>query len=88
MGLSRELEALKRRANRAALATRMPDIEILVYHEGDEIPEASSDWALRVMIEMKRDYYEQGTLLSSLMMSRPFREKTPRNPTRGFLLGL
>lgn len=60
MGLSRELEALKRRANRAALATRMPDIEMLVYHEGDEIPEASSDWVIRVMIEKKRDYYEQG----------------------------
>ena len=28
------------------------------------------------------------TLLSILMMSRPFREKTPRNPTRGFLLDL
>ncbi|WP_158305733.1 hypothetical protein [Parasynechococcus marenigrum] len=38
----------------------MPDIEILVYHEGDEIPEAASDWAIRVMIEKKRDYYEQG----------------------------
>ena len=60
MGLSRELEALKRRANRAALATRMPDIEILIYHEDDEIPEASSVWALRVMIEKKRDYYEEG----------------------------
>ena len=60
MGLSRELEALKRRANRAALATRMPDIEILIYHEDDEITEASSGWALRVMIEKKRDYYEEG----------------------------
>ena len=60
MGLSRELEALKRRANRAALAIRMPDIEILVYHEGDEIPQTSSDWAIRVMIEKKRDYYEEG----------------------------
>ena len=60
MGLSRELEALKRRANRAALATRMPDIEMLVYHEGDEIPQTSSDWTIRVMIEKKRDYYEEG----------------------------
>ena len=60
MGLSRELKALKRRANRAGLATRMPDIEILIYHEDDEIPEASSGWALRVMIEKKRDYYEEG----------------------------
>ena len=60
MGLSKELEALKRRVNRAALATRMPDIEILIYHEGDEIPEASSDWAISVMIEQKRDYYEEG----------------------------
>ena len=60
MGLSRELEALKRRANRAELATRMPDIEILICHENDEIPEASSGWALRVMIEKKRDYYEEG----------------------------
>jgi hypothetical protein len=59
MGLSRELEALKRRANRAALATRMPDIEMLVYHEGDDIPEASSDWTIRVM-EKKRDYYGEG----------------------------
>ena len=56
MGLSKELEALKRRANRAALATRMPDIEMLVYHEGDEIPQASSDWAIRVMIEKKHDW--------------------------------
>ena len=60
MGLSRELEALKRRANRAALATRMPDNEILVYHEGDEIPQASSDWALRLLIEKKSNYYEEG----------------------------
>jgi hypothetical protein len=60
MGLSRELEALKRRANRAALATRIPEIEMLVYHEGDEIPEASSDLAIRVKIEKKRDYYGKG----------------------------
>ena len=60
MGLSRELEQLKRRADRAALAARMPDIEMLVYHEGDDIPEASSDWALRVIIEKKRDYYGEG----------------------------
>ena len=60
MGLSRELEALKRRANLAALATQMPGIEVLVYHEGDEIPQASSDWAIRVMIEKKRDYYGKG----------------------------
>ena len=38
----------------------MPDIEMLVYHEGDEIPQTSSEWAIRVMIEKKRDYYEQG----------------------------
>ena len=37
----------------------------MIYYEytnanPDEIPEASSDWALRVMIEKKRDYYQQG----------------------------
>ena len=52
MGLSRELEQLKRRANRAALATRMPDIEMLVYHEGDE-PPAHKPWQLRIMIERR-----------------------------------
>ena len=50
MGLSRKLEALKRRANRAALATWMPDIEILVYHEGEE-PPAHKPWQLRIMID-------------------------------------
>ena len=52
MGLSRELEQLKRRANRAALATRMPDIEMLVYQEGDE-PPAHKPWQLRIMIERR-----------------------------------
>ena len=52
MGLSKELEALKRRANRAALATQMPEIKILVYHEGDE-PPAHKPWQLRIMIERR-----------------------------------
>ena len=52
MGLSRELEQLKRRADRASLAARMPEIEMLVYHEGDE-PPAHEPGQLRIMIERR-----------------------------------
>lgn len=60
MGLSRELEQLKRRANRAALATTLPDIELQVYQEGDPIPQSTSDWLILIKIEQKRDYYGDG----------------------------
>ena len=52
MGLSRELEQLKRRANRVAIATQMPEIKILVYHEGDE-PPVHQQWQLRIMIKRR-----------------------------------
>ena len=63
MGLSRELEQLKRRANRAALSTRLPEIQIYVFNEGDPFPEVDTDWAILIRIEQKRDYYGNGDSL-------------------------
>ena len=60
MGLSRELEQLKRRANRAALSTRLPEIQIYVFNEGDPFPEVDTDWSILIRIEQKRDYYGNG----------------------------
>ena len=54
MGLSRELELLRRRAKTAASQLQVPKIFVDVWHEGEE-PPAVKPWQLRIMIETKKD---------------------------------
>ena len=56
MGFGREIEQLKRRANKAAIHVRIPDIEVHVINEGDPYPEDLDVWSIVITIEGKRDY--------------------------------
>ena len=57
MGFGREIEQLRRRANKAAIHVRIPDIEVHVINEGDPYPEDLDVWSIVITIEDKRDYY-------------------------------
>ena len=57
MGFGREIEQLRRRANKAAIHTRIPDIAVHVINEGDPYPEGLDMWSIVINIEGKRDYY-------------------------------
>ena len=58
MGFGREIEQLRRRANKAAIHTRVPDIAVHVINEGDPYPEDLDMWSIVITIEGKCDYYE------------------------------
>ena len=58
MGFGREIEQLRRRANKAAIHVRAPEIKIHVLNEGDPYPENLDVWSIVITIEGKRDYYE------------------------------
>ena len=57
MGFGREIEQLRRRANKAATQVRIPDIKVHVINEGDPYPESLDMWSIVINIEGKRDYY-------------------------------
>ena len=57
MGFGREIEQLRRRANKAAIHVRAPEIKIHVLNEGDPYPENLDVWSIVITIEGKRDYY-------------------------------
>jgi hypothetical protein len=57
MGFGREIEQLRRRANKAAIHTRMPDIKVHVINDDDPYPEDLDMWSIVITIEGKRDYY-------------------------------
>ena len=56
MGFGREIEQLKRRANKAAIHTRIPDIKVHVINEGDPYPENLDMWSIVIKIEDQKDY--------------------------------
>ena len=57
MGFGREIEQLRRRANKAAIHVRAPEIKIHVLNEGDPYPENLDMWSIVITIEDRRDYY-------------------------------
>ena len=60
MGFGREIEQLKRRANKAAIHVRAPEIKMHVLNEGDPDPEDLGGWSIVIRIEDHRDYYQSG----------------------------
>ena len=60
MSFGREIEQLKRRANKAAIHTRIPDIKVHVINEGDPYPEGVDMWSIVIKIEDQKDYYPSG----------------------------
>ena len=54
MDNSREIASFRRRANKVGLTKEPPQINIDVWHEGEE-PPAVKPWQLRIMIETKKD---------------------------------
>ena len=60
MGFGREIEQLKRRANKAAIHVRVPQIKIHVLNEGDPEPKDLDAWSIVIKIEAQKDYYPTG----------------------------
>ena len=60
MGFGREIEQLKRRANKAAIHIRAPEIKMHVLNECDPDPEDLGAWSIVIRIEDHRDYYQSG----------------------------
>ena len=60
MGFGREIEQLRRRANKAAIHVRAPEIKIHVLNEGDATPEDLDMWSIVIKIEAQKDYYSTG----------------------------
>ena len=59
MSMAREIDQLKRRANKVALQTNIPEIRIFVLREGDPDPEDFDGWSIVIRIESQRDYYPE-----------------------------
>ena len=57
MGFGREIEQLRKRANRAAVYTRIPGFKIYTLNEGDPEPENLDMWSIVIRIDEQRDYY-------------------------------
>ena len=60
MGFGREIEQLRRRANKAAIHVKAPEIKMHVLNEGDLIPESLDVWSIVIKIEAQKDYYPTG----------------------------
>ena len=60
MGFGREIEQLRRRANKAAIQVRAPEIKIHVLNEGDPTPEDLDMWSIVIRIEGQKDDYSTG----------------------------
>jgi hypothetical protein len=61
MGFGREIEQLRRRANKAAIHVRVPELKIITLKENDPEPEESDMWSLVVRIDGHKDYYPSGS---------------------------
>ena len=60
MSLAREIETLKKRANRALLVQTPPELGLHVYEEGGPTPRGLTRWDIALKVEQKRDYYPVG----------------------------
>ena len=82
MGFGREIEQLRRRANKAAIHVRAPQIKMHVLNEGDPEPEDLDAWSIVIRIE-------SSVIIIKVALSRPFRfreQKTPRTGALGVFL--
>ena len=58
MDISRELLGLKRRALDHSIKDNVPTLKMPIFNEGDLMP-APSQWSLPIIIEKKRDYFNE-----------------------------
>jgi len=58
MDISRELLGLKRRALDHSIKDNVPTLSMPIVNEGDPMP-APSQWSLPIIIEKKRDYFNE-----------------------------
>ena len=58
MDISRELLGLKRRAMEHSIKENVPILSMPIINEGDPMP-APSQWSLPIIIEKKRDYFNE-----------------------------
>ena len=56
MGFGREIEQLRRHANKAAIHLRIPEITLHIWHEGEE-PPPEKPWQLHIKIESQGPRY-------------------------------
>ena len=60
MSLAREIESLKKRANRVLMVETPPELGLHVYEEGGPTPRGLTRWDIALKVEQKRDYYPAG----------------------------
>jgi len=60
MSLAREIETLKKRANRVLISETPPVLGLHVYEEGEPTPRGLTRWDIALRIEQKQDYYPVG----------------------------
>lgn len=60
MGLSQEIEQLKRRTNKVAIHAKTPEIRMYVLGENDPDPDDFDLWSIVIRIEEQYDYYGEG----------------------------
>tara|TARA_S200000501_G_scaffold69184_1_gene61118 strand:- start:154 stop:339 length:186 start_codon:yes stop_codon:yes gene_type:complete len=58
MDISRELLGLKRRALDHSIKENVPTLSMPIINEGDPMP-APSQWSLPIIIEKKKDYFNE-----------------------------
>lgn len=60
MSIAREIQTLKKRAERVLMAESPPELGLIVYSEGDATPMNVTPWDLTLKIEDKQHYYLDG----------------------------
>ena len=75
MSIAREIQTLKKRAERVLMAETPPELGLIVYSEGDATPMKLTPWDLSIRIDIKRAYDFYGAPL--LRETQP-EEKDPR----------
>lgn len=75
MSISREIQTLKKRAERVLMAESPPELGLIVYVEGDATPMQLSPWDLCISVDSKRAYDFTG---APLLQETPPEAKDPR----------
>ena len=75
MSIAREIQTLKKRAERVLMAESPPELGLIVYSEGDATPTKLTPWDLSIRIDIKRAYDFSG---APLLRETPPEEKDPR----------
>ena len=75
MSIAREIQTLKKRAERVLMAESPPELGLIVYSEGDATPMKLTPWELSIKIDIKRANDFSG---APLLRETPPEEKAPR----------